>query len=75
MSLTDSAPISRMVRYQVPRLLVSPRRRAIMLWRTSMPRRRSLMVSSLNVSSNSIWVIVGWIVLTQNSMLFCSLLE
>ena len=29
MSLTDSAPISRMVRYQVPRLLVSPRRRAI----------------------------------------------
>ena len=46
-----------------------------MLWRTSRPRRRSLRVRSLSVSSNSICVTVGWMVFTQNSMLFCSLLE
>ena len=45
-----------------------------MLWRTSRPRRRSPMVSSFPVSSNSICVMIGWMVFTQNSMLFCSLL-
>lgn len=45
-----------------------------MLCRTSSPRFRSLIVSSLAVSSNSIWVMMGWMVLTQNSILFCSLL-